>query len=284
MNSYQRAKLAENTLTIIDYGAYVNFKGEVVDLSEEIKNAVNNSKLYSPEELEKINNEVNEVLINSENKETEIKVTNETTLNAAKRLKQIEDYEKVACLNFASAKNPGGGFLNGSSAQEESLARSSALYPCIKQKKEMYDENKKYDSALYLDYMIYSPEVPVFREDSGSLLDNPYKVSMITAPAVNAGVVRSRESKENENKIEKKMKYRIEKILSIALINKNRALVLGAFGCGVFRNNPEDVADYFRQFVKEDERFNSYFDKIVFAVLDRSRKTETYNIFKRKLM
>jgi len=284
VNSYQRAKLAENTLTIIDYGAYVNFKGEVVDLSEEIKNAVNNSKLYSPEELEKINNEVNEVLINSENKETEIKVTNETTLNAAKRLKQIEDYEKVACLNFASAKNPGGGFLNGSSAQEESLARSSALYPCIKQKKEMYDENKKYDSALYLDYMIYSPEVPVFREDSGSLLDNPYKVSMITAPAVNAGVVRSRESKENENKIEKKMKYRIEKILSIALINKNRALVLGAFGCGVFRNNPEDVADYFRQFVKEDERFNSYFDKIVFAVLDRSRKTETYNIFKRKLM
>jgi len=284
VNSYQRAKLAENTLTIIDYGAYVNFKGEVVDLSEEIKNAVNNSKLYSPEELEKINNEVNEVLINSENKETEIKVTNETTLNAAKRLKQIEDYEKVACLNFASAKNPGGGFLNGSSAQEESLARSSALYPCIKQKKEMYDENKKYDSALYLDYMIYSPEVPVFREDSGSLLDNPYKVSMITAPAVNAGVVRSRESKENENKIEKKMKYRIEKILSIALINKNRALVLGAFGCGVFRNNPEDVADYFRQFVKEDERFNSYFDKIVFAVLDRSRKTETYNIFKRKFM
>jgi len=284
VNSYQRAKLAENTLTIIDYGAYVNFKGEVVDLSEEIKNAVNNSKLYSPEELEKINNEVNEVLINSENKETEIKVTNETTLNAAKRLKQIEDYEKVACLNFASAKNPGGGFLNGSSAQEESLARSSALYPCIKQKKEMYDENKKYDSALYLDYMIYSPEVPVFREDSGSLLDNPYKVSMITAPAVNAGVVRSRESKENENKIEKKMKYRIEKILSIALINKNRALVLGAFGCGVFRNNPEDVADYFRKFVKEDERFNSYFDKIVFAVLDRSRKTETYNIFKRKLM
>jgi len=284
VNSYQRAKLAENTLTIIDYGAYVNFKGEVVDLSEEIKNAVNNSKLYSPEELEKINNEVNEVLINSEYKETEIKVTNETTLNAAKRLKQIEDYEKVACLNFASAKNPGGGFLNGSSAQEESLARSSALYPCIKQKKEMYDENKKYDSALYLDYMIYSPEVPVFREDSGSLLDNPYKVSMITAPAVNAGVVRSRESKENENKIEKKMKYRIEKILSIALINKNRALVLGAFGCGVFRNNPEDVADYFRKFVKEDERFNSYFDKIVFAVLDRSRKTETYNIFKRKLM
>jgi len=284
VNSYQRAKLAENTLTIIDYGAYVNFKGEVVDLSEEIKNAVNNSKLYSPEELEKINNEVNEVLINSENKETEIKVTNETTLNAAKRLKQIEDYEKVACLNFASAKNPGGGFLNGSSAQEESLARSSALYPCIKQKKEMYDENKKYDSALYLDYMIYSPEVPVFREDSGSLLDNPYKVSMITAPAVNAGVVRSRESKENENKIEKKMKYRIEKILSIALINKNRALVLGAFGCGVFRNNPEDVADYFRQFVKEDERFNSYYDKIVFAVLHRSRKTETYNIFKRKFM
>ncbi|MGM0437486.1 MAG: TIGR02452 family protein [Bacillota bacterium] len=284
MNSYQRAKLAENTLTIIDYGAYVNSKGEVIDLSEDIKYAIDNTKLYSPEELDKIHDKVNEVLANSENKETEIKVTNETTLNAAKRLKREENYEKVSCLNFASAKNPGGGFLNGSSAQEESLARSSALYPCIKQKKEMYEKNKKYNSALYLDYMIYSPKVPVFRKDSGSLLNEPYRVSMITAPAVNAGVVCSRESKENEEKIEKKMKYRIEKILSIALINKNQALVLGAFGCGVFRNDPKKVADYFRKFIKEDERFNSYFNKIVFAVLDRSRKKETYNIFKSKIM
>lgn len=284
MNSYQRAKLAENTLTIIDYGAYVNVKGEVIDLSEEIKEAVNNTKLYSPEELNNIDEKVNNVLNNSPKKETEIRVTNETTLNAAKRLKQAENYKKVACLNFASAKNPGGGFLNGSSAQEESLARSSALYPCIKQKNKMYEKNRKYDSALYLDYMIYSPQVPVFREDSGSLLDNPYQVSMITAPAVNAGVVRSRECKENEEKIEEKMKYRIEKILSIALINKNKALVLGAFGCGVFRNNPAEVANYFRKFIKEDERFNSYFEKIVFAVLDRSRKKETYNIFKSKIL
>ncbi|MFW5980345.1 MAG: TIGR02452 family protein [Halanaerobiales bacterium] len=284
MNSRQRAAIARHTLKIIDDGGYINSTGEMVDIGKKVKYAVNNSKLYSPKVLETIENKVSDTIKNQTEKDGKIEVINETTLEAAKRLKKEEKFNKVACLNFASAKNPGGGFLNGSSAQEESLARSSALYPCIRQMNEMYEANKKYDSALYLNYMIYSPEVPVFRKDDGRLLVQPYTTSIITAPAVNAGVVRSRENQENINKIGELMQYRIEKILSLALIYNNEALVLGAFGCGVFKNDPEEVADYFKKFVKDDLRFNNSFDKIVFAVLDRSKEKETYNIFKSKLM
>lgn len=189
----------------------------------------------------------------------------------------------MAVLNFASAKNPAGGFLKGSNAQEESLARASALYPCTKQMNEMYEANRNYDSGLYLNYMIYSPFVPVFRAEKGQLLNKPYFISIITAPAVNAGVVKSRESKKNIDKIAEVMLFRIKKILSLALIHQIEALVLGAFGCGVFKNDPEEVASYFKKIVLEDKRFKNIFKKIVFAVLDKSSKKDTYKAFLNKL-
>ncbi|WP_259391506.1 TIGR02452 family protein [Paenibacillus sp. 1011MAR3C5] len=119
--------------------------------------------------------------------DTIIEVTEETTLAAAARLAKEE--EEICCLNFASAKHPGGGFLTGARAQEESLARASGLYPTIVQMKEMYSHNAWQRICLYSDYIIYSPKVPVFRDDSGVLLDKAYPVSIITSPAVNAGVV-----------------------------------------------------------------------------------------------
>ncbi len=39
--------------------------------------------------------------------------------------------KKVCVLNFASATNPGGGVVNGSSAQEECICRCTTLYPCL---------------------------------------------------------------------------------------------------------------------------------------------------------
>ncbi|MCP4113573.1 MAG: TIGR02452 family protein [Desulfobacteraceae bacterium] len=52
--------------------------------------------------------------------ETVIEVTTESTLEAAHRLIKEYNCNHIACLNFASAKNPGGGFSSGSQAQEES--------------------------------------------------------------------------------------------------------------------------------------------------------------------
>src|SRR5207253_843688 len=100
----------------------------------------------------------------------------ETTLASARRL--VAAGQRPAALNFASAKHPGGGFLNGALAQEESLARSSALYACLVGNP-MYTFHQAQSDALYTDYAIYSPDVPVFRGDDGALLPEPYLCSFI---------------------------------------------------------------------------------------------------------
>ena len=93
----------------------------------------------------------------------------------------------VAALNFASAKNPGGGFLNGSQAQEESLARSSALHASQLRAWEFYERHRASPSLLYSDAMIVSPACPIIRDDEGALLDEPQQATIITSAAPNAG-------------------------------------------------------------------------------------------------
>jgi len=106
-----------------------------------------------------------------------------TTLAGGRRLEAIVGGHRTAALNFASAKHPGGGFLTGAQAQEESLARASALYPCLEQQKGYYDANRRHHSLLYTDHLIVSPRVPVFRDDQGTLLEVPWEMTILTAPA-----------------------------------------------------------------------------------------------------
>jgi uncharacterized protein (TIGR02452 family) len=84
---------------------------------------------------------------------------------------------------FASAKNPGGRFLTGAQAREESIARSLALYPCQQAAGTFYDFHRHQRDLRYSDRIIYSPAVPVFRADDGTLLDEPCEVSFLTAAA-----------------------------------------------------------------------------------------------------
>lgn len=277
-----RSKMAHETLDILEKGFYVSPESKRVHLQQEVREAIDGSVLYSPETLPDIKYNAN-ALFKDDAVPTgsNIEITGETTLGAAKRLVVDEQYEHTVCLNFASAKNPGGGFLGGSQAQEESLARSSALYPCITQMQEMYNYNRSRKTCLYSDYMIYSPKVPVFREDGGGLLVTPYRVSMITAPAVNAGVVKEREPEHVAN-IRTIMAERIRYILSVAAAQGNDAVILGAFGCGVFRNEPQEIAAIFRR-ILIDEQYSTLFDKIVFAILDKSEPQHTRRAFSNEL-
>ncbi len=109
----------------------------------------------------------------------------------------------------------------------------------------MYEANRQSSSCLYTEHMIYSPDVPVFRDDDDVLLDEPYAVSIVTAPAVNAGVVRAKEPR-NVARIEPVMRARIERVLALAVVNGHDVLVLGAWGCGVFGNDPTQVAERVR--------------------------------------
>jgi uncharacterized protein (TIGR02452 family) len=177
----------------------------------------------------------------------------------------LEEGAGVLALNFASAKHPGGGFLSGSKAQEESLARASGLYACLAPVEHMYEVNRSCATALYTDHIIYSPRVPVFRDDEGNLLDLPYPVSFLTSPAVNVGALKPGE----KERIENTMLTRMEKLLSVALVHGHSALILGAWGCGVFKNEPAQVAAWFHRHLVEGI-FAGAFRQVIFAVLDWS--------------
>lgn len=281
----KRSRIAHQTLAILEAGEYVNGYDRRVQIGADLQRAIGDSVLYRPTELialrEKRSKEMIQMQASADASAFRIEVTGETTLAAASRLSVDEGREDVICLNFASAKNPGGGFLGGSQAQEESLARATGLYPCIAQMSEMYDYNRKQRSCLYSDYMIYSPQVPVIRDDEDRLLDKYNLTAFITAPAVNAGVVRERGDADDQQ-IESVMKGRIRYILDVAALHGHQTIVLGAYGCGVFRNDPAKVAEYFHD-VLVREGFKHSFERIVFAVLDRTAGQKTFKAFEDRL-
>lgn len=281
-NREKRAAIAKQTVDILEKGFYINPQKETIDVQENLQYAIENSIHYYEEDFSSIFSQLKNKQIRKNKNQIQFEITNETTLSAASRLVNQEGFAKVLCLNFASAKNPGGGFLNGSQAQEESLARATGLYPCISQMMAMYEQNRYYGSCLYLDDMIYSPQVPVIRDDYDRLLDKPFLISILTVPAVNAGAVRKNGKKQEINKIENTMLQRTEKLLSVAAVNNYQVLVLGAWGCGVFKNNPDDVAGYFHYHLIENPLFNGLFAKIVFAVLDKTKDESVINAFRKR--
>ena len=274
-NREKRAEIANETVDILEKGFYQNQQEETIYIQEYLQAAIENSIHYSE-------NNFSQVLSQLNKNQIQFEINNETILHAASRLVNQQGFDKVLCLNFASAKNPGGGFLNGSQAQEESLARATGLYPCISQMMEMYEKNRNYSSCLYLDDMIYSPQVPVIRDDNDQLLDKPFLISILTVPAVNAGAVKKNGKKQEINKIESTMLRRTEKLLSVAAINNYKVFVLGAWGCGVFKNNPDDVARYFHHHLLENPKFNGLFEKVVFAVLDNTKDESVIDAFRKR--
>lgn len=264
INREFRSRIAQETLSILDAGGYENAQGKFVDIAGALQQAKAGSVHYRTGALRQLaadHGSAHQAFA------TKIEVRNEPTLAAARRLIQL-GYSNPLCLNFASARNPGGGFLGGAEAQEENLAKSSGLYPCIVQKSAMYEANRAHKSCIYLDDMIYSPQVPVFRDDDYGLLDEPYAASMVTAPAVNRGAV-ARNEPERLGELEAAMLARIEMLLALAVHHGHSALVLGAWGCGVFGNQPSDMARWFAEHLLRSPKYRNAFEHVVFAVFDR---------------
>lgn len=272
-NRKQRARIASETIEILQRGSYT-VGGATVNLSDSLEGMRQGTVLYTPDALELLVDSIG----TSPQRNTEISVRNCTTFAAARSLIKA-GYTNPLCLNFASAKNPGGGFLSGSQAQEECLARASGLHDSLVSQMAYYDANRSHRSALYTNHVIYSPEVPVFRSDDESLLEDPYLISIATSPAVNAGAVRKNEP-SNVSFIQSTMQTRMRSVLAVARQQGHRALVLGAWGCGVFGNDPSDIARWFADAIHHDSRFAGAFDRIVFGVLDYADNTPTYEAFR----
>lgn len=271
------AGVGPETVEIVNRGEYALPSGARVSIASAVERAIRGTLLYTPEALDALS-----VPAASSDGPCRIDVTGETTAVAASRLVEREGAAGVVALNFASAKNPGGGFLGNAKAQEEDLARCSALYACQITKRAYYDANRATASMLYTDHIIYSPDVPFFRDDRLALLEKPFLVSIITAPAPNAGEA-AKKGKGEIDRVRAVLDSRAAKVLTVAAAQGHRVLVLGAWGCGVFRNDPRDVADVFARWLVHP-RFQGSFDRVVFAVYDRAKGTPNLRAFEERFV
>lgn len=272
MNRSTRSAIAEQTVEIVRRGSYVLGDGRTVDLAESVRACLDGTRYFPADELERLRDNM---LIRPADRTTVIEVINETTLAGIARVLS-DGAGPVAALNFASARNPGGGFLAGSQAQEESLARSSALHASLRRATEFYDQHRTSSSSLYSDAMILSPACPVFRDDDGTLLEIPRSVTFITSAAPNAGAVADRRP-EDLPLIPDVFRRRSEYVLALAAAHGHTRLVLGAWGCGVFRNDPRVVAAAFAGHLQG--AWSGRFERVVFSVLDGSSSLETFRAF-----
>lgn len=279
INRQSRAALGKEAVEIVERGWYSLENGERVDINSSVSRCLAATKLYTPEQLAELVGR-GAGRPKSGLSHTRFSVTNETTLSAACRLVVNEGHSKVLCLNFASAKNPGGGFLSGSQAQEESLARATGLYASLLTQNVYYDVNRACGTPIYTNHMILSPAVPVFRDDDGDLRSQPFEVGILTSPAVNAGAVHANHP-DDVAKIKPAMAERAASVLAVAAAEQYEHLVLGAWGCGVFRNDPEEIATLFGESLLSGGAFENHFASVVFAVLDRSEEEYFIGPFKR---
>jgi uncharacterized protein (TIGR02452 family) len=264
-----RAEMARTTLQALDSGGYHNDRNEWVDVKRCLAKAVQSSRGFAPDA------NLSPPLHNRYESQIEVKST--STIGALRQL-QSEGVTNMACLNFASAKNPGGGFLNGALAQEESLAAASGLYPCLLSQPAYYEINRTCDTCLYTDWIIWSPNVPFLRDDDGAWLDAPFTTGVITAPAPNAGAVHRNEP-HRAPEILPTLRQRTHRVLQVATEQGVETLILGAWGCGVFRNDPAQVAGVFAELLRPDGLFGGTFQRIVFAIYDSSPGTPVLNAF-----
>lgn len=201
-----------------------------------------------------------------------VSVTKDGTFDAALK------YGNVCVLNFASSVSPGGGVTKGSFAQEETLCRTSTLYFNLNTKEcwdKFYNPHKIAKNYLNFDDIIYTPNVQILKTNDYKDLPVAKSCAVITcaAPQIEVTYVTDEQMREIHLK-------RGRKILDVAIKNGHSTLILGAFGCGAFKNDPKIVAKVYKDLMDE---YKYAFKKVEFAVYSPNGESENYKIFKEAL-
>ncbi|MBO4473583.1 MAG: TIGR02452 family protein [Clostridiales bacterium] len=224
----------------------------------------------------------------------EVSVTRERSFESAMRLSKENPGAKIAVHNFANAFHPGGGVTKGSSAQEECLCRTSTLYPVInshRMRSSYYQHHDDLNTAKSSDSLIYSEGIVILKTDEDLPRRMPKEdwvtVDVITmaapdlrdksnihVPLVNGGTYM------NDAELFGYHVKRAIHMLTCAAAKGANILVLGAFGCGAFRNDPDVVARAYKTVLTQ---FQPVFDKIVFAVFCSPGSSANYDAFKKAL-
>jgi len=246
--------------------------------------------------LDGVNDENMEHWQTTHDEPAEIRVTNRDTLTAAQEYDDLLLRNKedgfVAVLNFASATNPGGGVTKGSTAQEECICRCTTLYPALNQQKcwdKYYNVNRKANNNLGSDTIIYTQDALVLKDKDYNKLETPFCVDVITCAAPN--LREKPHNNYNDGANPKQLVLtdeelydihvkRAKHIFDVANAYGVEYLVLGAFGCGAFKNNPEVVAKAYKDVIPE---YVHNFRVIDFAVID-GKYTNNYETFKKVLL
>lgn len=220
-----------------------------------------------------------------------VTVTKSKTFEAAMRLHQAYPDQKIGVLNFASAARPGGGVKNGSSAQEESLCRCSTLFPTLDRRwlwQKHYDVNRAAKDVVHSDACIYSPGIIICKTDE-SVPKRMAPKDWVTVDVISCAAPNLRNEPANwhnpdtgdpvkmdPEKLLAIHKKRAQHLLTVAAANQVNILVLGAFGCGAFANDPAVVARAYKEVLPA---FRDRFDLIEFAVYCREYDTANYTAF-----
>lgn len=255
----QLQKVALETMEIVKAGGY-HHGGAWVPISTEP--SASESRIYETRKLP-----------HPTYKTTNVLIENETTVASALR---NATKGPTVCLNFASAKRPGGGFLSGASAQEETIARSSTLFAALSAVPEFYDQSED-TGGLYTDQVVVSPSVTFFRDDDGNLIQNPKEAHILTCAAPNL----KWRVPFGKHEYMERLETRISGILEAATHFAPKTLILGAWGCGVFANHPDNISKAFARVIP---RFEGHYEKIVFAIPSESADSYCVSAFRRALL
>ena len=178
-------------------------------------------------------------------------------------------------ISSARRKKPSIFFMSEESIPtEEAISRASTLYLSIGSKNAsvMYSENRRNGGKFYLEYLLFSPYVFFFRNSNHDFLPHPVLTSVLSSPAPN-----KRRFALSGPELEKVLEKRIFRILAVAAEEKKKDLILGAWGCGVFGNDPVAVASIFKKVIHES--FANAFRNIIFAIPE-GRYDNNYESFR----
>ena len=221
-----------------------------------------------------------------------ITVTKNKTFEAAMLHHEVRPNDRITVLNFASAVNPGGGVKNGSSAQEESLCRCSTLYPALDRRilwDKFYSVNRRLNNPLHSDACIWTPGIVICKTDT-YIPDRMKPEDWILVDIITCAAPNLRDATGNMFNPERAKSIqlssdeqyslhlsRAKHILQIAAAHMTDKLILGAFGCGAFENDPVAVARAYKDALSE---YAHYFSDVEFAVYCRGYETENYDAFR----
>lgn len=253
----------------IGAGNYSLPNGEIYELR--VESAERKTIFYPPKSLQDWSS--SPATSSTDRNGPQISILEISTLHASRLLAKAL-HRQIGILNFASATSPGGGFKNGAQAQEESIARSSTLYPTLISEigRNFYHlHNQGPRNPFYTDAIVYSPDVQLFRDDRGAWM-KPIAVDVLTCAAVNANEVRELEqgrTRQMDERINETMATRMAQILYVFEQMGIRDVVLGSFGTGVFGNDVGVVARIWADLLSvPSARFRNSFDRVIFAVVD----------------